>query len=228
MRLIAGLDFETTGFDPLVDEIIEVGCVLWDCDRKKPMEIVSGLMIPVKPIPEVITKITGITNDDEDLFGIAGPQLMIETEKLITKASHIMVHNHPFDEDFRRQYYLTKGLVYSPRPIIDTMVDLPFEADSRKLKYMAADHGFTNPFAHRAVFDVLTMLKIASNYDIGELILRAAMPTLTVVAQVNFDNRQKAKDAGFGWDSEKKIWYRKMKQIDIKEGVWPFAVKVLV
>jgi ATP-dependent DNA helicase DinG len=58
---LVALDLETTGFDPNLDAIIEVGLV-----RIRDGEIVeegSKLVNPDRPIPEVVTQLTSIRND---------------------------------------------------------------------------------------------------------------------------------------------------------------------
>ena len=230
MRLVAGIDFETTGLDPLTDQIIEVGGVLWDWDRQVPVMIVSGMCQPDKQIEEKITKITGITPVDLMQFSEPRMPLMARLENLLSKTQFLMAHNAPFDMAFRFKFIQqnTTGSKLD-HTVIDSQRDIPFDEEkhqSKRLIHLAATHGFVNPFPHRAVFDVLTMLKVASQYPLEVLIERSKMPTVKVVAHVQFSEKDKAKDAGFHWESKDKIWCRDMKECDIKQGVWPFAVTV--
>ncbi|MEG7787053.1 hypothetical protein U2388_15000, partial [Listeria monocytogenes] len=57
-------------------------------------------------------------------------------------------------------------------PWLDTRYDLPHEEEpeSRKLKHLACDLGFTNPFPHRAVTDVLTMCRVTASHDFGAIV----------------------------------------------------------
>src|SRR5208282_4762391 len=71
------------------------------------------------------------------------------------------------------------------------------ERNSTRLTYMAADHAFLNPFPHRAMFDVMTMLKILDNYDIGKVMELAKSPTVTVKAIVSFDQKDLARNRGY-------------------------------
>ena len=51
-------DLETTGLDPYMDDIIEIGALKYKNDEL--VDEFSVLINPKKPISEVITKITGI------------------------------------------------------------------------------------------------------------------------------------------------------------------------
>lgn len=225
---VLGLDFETTGFDPLKDKVIEVGAVLFDWDRKIPVDIYSQLVDPKMPIPEVVTGITGIT--DEDVRGLGAKDWSSVKSVLgdmLSDASAIMIHNAEFDT----QWWNPNNEEGAPQHlIIDTMHDLPLEAfagGSRKLKYMAADHGFVNPFTHRAVFDVLTMLNVASRYPLESILLLAKSPKIRVKAMVSYNDRQKAKDAGFRWDGDTKSWVMDMKEIQYKPEAFSFQTTMV-
>ena len=97
---------------------------------------------------------------------------------------------------------------------IDTRVDVPYPDNikTRKLTYLAAEHGFANPFQHRALFDVLTMLKIMGLYNMEDILFFAKQETVRVIAHVSFQQKQLAKDRGYHWDGEAKIWFLDMKK----------------
>jgi DNA polymerase-3 subunit epsilon len=54
------VDIETTGFDPSVDEIIELAAIRVVSDE--PVDVFSSLVRPENPIPSFIRDLTGITN----------------------------------------------------------------------------------------------------------------------------------------------------------------------
>ena len=116
-------------------------------------------------------------------------------------------------------------------PWIDTITDIKFDKSikTRNLKHLAAEHNFLPGFSHRAVFDVLTMLKILSMYEIDEVIARASEPTLYVQALVDFKNNQKAKDHQFRWHAPSKAWWRSYKASDLREveGSFDFKTRML-
>lgn len=61
MSSIVSLDIETTGLDPSKDTIIEIGAVKFNGNRVEAEY--SQLINPGRPIPPMITQLTGITNE---------------------------------------------------------------------------------------------------------------------------------------------------------------------
>lgn len=234
MRLL-GLDFETTGLDPVEDYVTEVGAVLWDTERKGPISIDSYF---VKhdgiELTEEIIKITGIHQADLNEFGLESRHGFERLYESVEKCDAIVAHN---GELFDRLFYRNWGKKVSDgiddldkiRVWIDTQndIDYPEEISSRKLTYLAAEHGFLNPFAHRAVFDVLTMLKVLENYNIDEALHSAQQPTVTLQALVSYDDREKAKERRFRWDAQAKMWVRSIKQHKIEREQFPFKTRVI-
>jgi DNA polymerase-3 subunit epsilon len=230
MRLL-GLDFETTGLDPVEDYVTEVGAVLWDTTRKGPISIDSYF---VKhdgiELTEEITKITGIQQADLNEFGIESSVALTRLQDQVQLADVVVAHN---GELFDKKFYYEWNKRFYSSPVekiwIDTQndIDYPEEIQSRKLTYLAAEHGFLNPFAHRAVFDVLTMLKVLENYNIDEALYSAQQPTVTLQALVSYDDREKAKERRFRWDAQAKMWVRSIKQHKIEREQFPFKTRVI-
>ena len=55
------IDLETTGLDPTQDKIIEIGAIRFVNGEEK--ETFETLINPERPIPDFITKLTGINDD---------------------------------------------------------------------------------------------------------------------------------------------------------------------
>jgi predicted DnaQ family exonuclease/DinG family helicase len=107
------LDLETTGLDPLVDAIIEMGAV-----RIRDgivAEEFSCLVNPSRPIPRHITRLTGIT--DADVTG--RPTIEAALPELIEFLAEdaLVAHNASFDVAF-----LNANLTRQDRPLVNNIV----------------------------------------------------------------------------------------------------------
>jgi DNA polymerase-3 subunit epsilon len=235
--ILLGLDLETNSDDVKTAEIVEIGMVLWDTDTETPI-VMEDILVYGHHISVESFAIHGITNQDTTLYGQSIDFAIERYKKLCRKAEYIVAHNgNEFDKPIldrsvRNSSPWIEEMADAPsNPWIDTMTDVPYpEAiKTRKLTYLAAEHGFLNPFSHRAVFDVLTMFRVLSRYDINEVIRLANEPIKTCYAQVSFDDKQKAKDRGYHWDADKKKWFKKMKESQAKteKEQAPFPIAIL-
>lgn len=221
MKLL-GIDFETTGLSFEKDRITEIGAVLWCTETAAPMQIFNVLVKHEDGpgITEEITRLTGITQAMLDAYGVAPDRAFARLIQMMLEADALVAHNGMgFDKpmleaQIKRSKACRDALPPDWEPLwIDTCMDVPYpEAiTTRKLVHLAAEHGFLNPFAHRAVFDVLTMLKVLERYPIEAVLESARQPMMTLQALVSFDDREKAKARGYRWKAETKQWLRNMK-----------------
>lgn len=225
MTLIAAIDFETTGLDPKKDRIVEVGAVLWDWEAKKPLILQSDLVRSVTSISKEASAINGIRDEDLINYGVDPYESCVSLGRILAAADHLLGHNiRGFDipfllEEFKRVGENTDARCFGS--VIDTMVDVPYTHmdSSRKLAHLASAHGILNAFPHRAVFDALTALQIASKYDLKAILTRAKSPTVTYKAVIEYEDRDKAKAAGFQWRN--RTWVRTVKECDRES--YPFA-----
>lgn len=230
---ILGLDYETTGLDPKKDFITEAGLVLWDSDSRQPVRITGFLMKTPAPVSTEIEQITGITNTLLGAYGVDPKPALVAMLGMIAQADFICAHNgKDFDKIFLESECARQGRELQTVPWIDTLTDLPHAAyqrgKSKALKYMACDHGFVYP-AHRAVNDVLAMFEILAQYDLVEVIKRAQTPNVQVRAVVSFDERLLAKERGYYWKPEQKLWVKPLKadEVDAEKLSAPFPVVLM-
>lgn len=221
--LILGLDFETTGFDSVNDRIIEVGAVLWEWESHKPVDMFCSLVFDAHypdPMDPEITEVTGITMDDLHRFGVTTAYAYAMVMDMMEKTNFCMAHNGvAFDRPFWHSECARQGDTPADKVWIDTQNDVPYSdrIKTRKLSHLAAEHGFLNPFQHRAVFDVLTMLTIASKYPIETIIDLAKQPLVQLQAHTSFQNKDLAKDVGYRWFPKKKWWLKTIKQGQVEK-----------
>lgn len=211
--LLLGLDLETTGLDYASDFIIEIGVVVWDTEKKQPISMMSQLVqLPAAtndgPSREIM-ELTGITIGDLSLYGKPLSSVMMEINDLAMNCQYLIGHNAiQFDRLFlERQAYFAQ-LPALQRPWIDTMFDLPYpdHIRTRRLDYLAAEHGFMPWGTHRAIYDVMTTLRLLSHYDIGEVLVSANSPLVELTASVSYERKHLARHSRFFWRPERKAW----------------------
>lgn len=154
------LDVETTGGDYKQDKIIELGLAVFEYAPDGRIFRITDefcqFQDPHIPIPEFITKLTGIT--DQMVEG-----QNIDTEKLnalIQSADIIIAHNADFDRKFVEAF-----LPSLPRkPWGCSLKDIQWkdeEIESAKQEYLAYKFGFYYD-GHRAINDCLAGIHILS------------------------------------------------------------------
>lgn len=164
------LDIETTGFSREWNEIIELAAVLYDDQKKEMLDSFHMYARPIRGVPQAITELTGITN--EQLSGCAP-----EWEMLLDfcnwcdehQIETIIGHNcKSFDLNFIKAKCNKYNLVwnYDNTEIIDTLV----LARSLKKKGLIKVENCKQPTiaeyfnikyeAHSALSDVRALIKI--------------------------------------------------------------------
>ena len=221
--IVIGYDVETTGLDTAKDRIIEVGAVVWDTEQALPIDIYSSFVAGVEILPEHMAalEINGIKPGWLS-YGRLLKTVFKEIEEMagLYDAEYIVAHNgEGYDKPITDAECARHGITFPQLPWIDTRYDLPFEKEpsSRSLNHLALDQGFINPFAHRAVFDVLTMLRVMSKYDFNKIVERSKIPWVVARALVDYDNREKAKELRFSWENigdkkYPKCWVKRIKE----------------
>jgi DNA polymerase III alpha subunit (gram-positive type) len=226
--LVLGLDLETSGLEAKKDRIIEIGVVLWCTASHRPIQVYSDLIHwDDLQISEEVTNITGITTEDIQTYGVSLVAALEKVKTIAKHADYIVAHNgNEFDKKFMEEAWAQYSDTSISLSWIDTLTDLsyPSKITSRKLNHLAADHGFLNPFAHRAIFDVLTMLEILSKYDINEVVKMAASPTCRIYAKVSFEQKDLAKKEGFRWDAQARVWFKDIKEVHLVDTKFPFEI----
>ncbi len=246
MRLL-GFDAESTGLDTTKDRVTEIGLCLWDSDTRRPLTT-HGIFLYDSAMEELFTeetkammlRVSGITSDVLHEFGQDPQASFLWMDEYCTKhrVEYLVGHG---SENYDRPLLLAEldrhGLsapTLRNLPWLDTRNDLPFaaEPDSRKLKHLALDCGFINTFAHRAVFDVLTMLRVLSSYPLEDVISYSKIPFIMVRAHVSYDDRQLAKDARFMWEkcgtkTFPKAWVKAIKadQLEKERAKYSFHIE---
>lgn len=219
--LILGLDFETTGMEPEIHSVTEVGAVLWETEIHSPVRAQGYLVNPGEGAvwDPACLNMNGINPRTCEKFGYPSEKGLKQLLMWYNQADVLCAHNgNHFDKKFLKKWCERHDFEVDEKLWIDTMLDLPFPPKTaRRLTYMAAEHGFLNPFPHRALFDVMTMLKILDQYPIDQVIKLAQSPLVLIEAVVSYEAKDLAKAAGYYWKGEKKQWLKDVKQCHMQE-----------
>ena len=107
---LAIVDLETTGGDPLMDRITEIGVVLVDGPQRREW---SSLVNPGVSIPLTIQRFTGIT--DAMVAGAPRFEALAEELAALLHDRLFIAHNARFDHGFLRNEFARLGLDFAPR-----------------------------------------------------------------------------------------------------------------
>ncbi len=152
------VDIETTGGNPQKEKITEIAAFLFD--GEKIVDKLVTLINPERPIPEYITKITGINNEmvaDAPKFYEIAKQLVE-----ITEGQVFVAHNSAFDFGFIQQEFRSLGFTFQ-RKTLDTVrlsrKLLPGHK-SYSLGNICSDLGIEISARHRAAGDALATVEL--------------------------------------------------------------------
>lgn len=170
------VDVETTGLDPVDDEIIELAMLAFTYSTDGSFciagESFEGLRDPGKPIPSLVTDLTGI--DDAMVSGKS-----IDLEEVWTFVRNvdlIVAHNAAFDRQFCERFC---G-VFSEKPWACSFREIDWKNEGfegAKLGQIAAGHGLFFD-GHRAFDDCVAGLEILSRE-----LPRSRRPALAVLLE---------------------------------------------
>lgn len=237
MKLL-GIDFETNGPEPTLCDITEAAWVLYDLDFGH-VPVLSDCFLnkDVAEMDPVAEKITGISLERCHKYGVTRNEIAsFLGVALMNKPDFLVAHNaRGFDQIIFER--LMKDYDVNI-PWIDTMEDLPIETyerlGTRTLEFMAARSGFLNPFPHAALPDVMTMMKLLLMEDVAIVAERSKIPTVTIAAQVSFDNKDLAKERGYYWENVRgkkypKKWVKRVKKDEVEKEQFeaPFHVAII-
>ena len=214
MKYILLIDTETTGLNPATSRCIEVACMLYDIEHACPVSSYASLIRAESNDAEPINKIKpAVLVDAPDYF-----RVWRDVAAFAERAECLVAHRAEFDKQF-------VSLNFSEdrqKPWVCTKSDILWP-DGRRgddLLHLALGLGLGVASAHRAMADVDTMARILTRvaemgHPLEPMFLRALRPKARFVALLPYERRQKAKDAGFLWDADKREWYRHMPLEDV-------------
>lgn len=221
-RLGMFVDVETTGLDPVHDEIIEIAMVPFTYgldgrifDLQTPLH---KFRQPDRPIPEEVTALTGISNEM-----VAGHKAdPDEIAAFLEPAAVVLAHNAAFDRRFLERIFTP----FAGKPWACSMTQVDWQGegfDGTKLAYLTQAAGFFYE-RHRAFHDCIAAIELLARTlpksgitALASLLNNARRPSVRIWAEGSpFDLKGALKARGYRWNGDAKVhprcWY-----IDVDE-----------
>ncbi len=205
------LDTETTGLSPEHDHCIEVGAVLFHVPRRAVLSQISFLL----PCP---------SNPAESVNGIPAEVSRLEQpwreslacfRSLVQAAEVVVAHNAAFD----RPWFGRGPLPPIERPWLCSMEEIRWPAGRNlrptpSVRDLALAYGVPVWAAHRALTDCIYLAQVFERCDdLEERVVAGLEPRRLYRAQLSYDERHRAKEAGFRWnDPVPRAWTRRLSE----------------
>jgi DNA polymerase-3 subunit epsilon len=251
MKLL-GIDTETGGsFELPIQEnfITELGAVLWDTELNASVKILAELIDFEKPVAEEAAEYNGISQELVTKYGLKGHDIIdcfTKLRDLMLDADFIVAQNGVnFDKPLLQEHFKLMGLEFPQTEWLDSQhdVEYPRNCKSKSLTYLQGFHGFCYP-GHRAVFDIMAMLRIFTQYPFEQILSWARSPIVTVRAMTKNINwkkpaevaefeilKNKIKKSGFKWNQDgfDKLWTKQLKEVifEKEKDSYDFPYKVI-
>ncbi|WP_298636767.1 3'-5' exonuclease [uncultured Umboniibacter sp.] len=218
-RAMCLLDFETTGLSSQTDRIIELGMIKVDYSPSanrvtRVLDSVSMYEDPGIPIPEVITQITGIC--DEDVKGKAIDESVVEA--WMKECGLVVAHNAGFDRGFfDKRFPHLNSLPWACSLKDVDWRELGFEGN--KLEYLLLKLGYFYD-GHRAEVDCFAMAWLFHLVPESLAMLRinaGRVERVIKAVRAPFEVKDSLKGQGYRWNGDKKYWHKSVDESELEE-----------
>jgi DNA polymerase-3 subunit epsilon len=211
------IDTETTGLNHRKDEIIEIGAVVFTFDETgnigDVIGVYSALQQPSIPIPEEITRLTGISDD------MVADQMidLHQVRAVIEPADLVIAHNAGFDRPFCETF----SPIFAGKAWACSVSEIDWASrgfEGTKLGYLIGQAGYFHE-GHRAVDDCFALLEViaegggeSGRTPFAELYEASQRSRARIFAENSpFDMKDQLKARGYRWsdgsDGRPKSWW---------------------
>ena len=220
VRTLLIIDTETTGLDPQLDHCLEVGVILFDVPSRQVLAQQSFLLPVEANAAEAINRIPAAATNLPQPWRPA----LIYLQSLLDAADVLVAHNAAFD----RQWFGRGHLPATDKPWLCSMEDMRWPAErllrSRpSVRDLALAYEIPVWAAHRALTDCIYLAEVFRRCDeLEQLVERGLEPRQLMRAQVSYDDRHLARDAGFRWNEPVKgAWARRLSEREARDLDFP-------
>ena len=219
------LDTETTALSPNEGSCIEVGAILFAVPQRSVLSQVSFLLPcdhnPAQAINGIDAAVTRLEQPWQAALALF--------EAMLQHCDAVLAHNAAFD----RQWFDADGpLPAIAKPWICSMEDIRWPAERQlranpSVRDLALAYGVPVWAAHRALTDCIYLAQVLERCpDLATLLQAALQPRRLYRAQLSYNERHRAKEAGFRWnDPVAGAWTRRLS--DQEAQALSFPVQVL-
>ncbi|PCJ16583.1 MAG: hypothetical protein COB02_15910 [Candidatus Cloacimonadota bacterium] len=224
IKIISYLDVETTGLSANTEAVTEIGILQFEycLNNDKIVKVINeyqSFQDPKKPIPKMITELTGITDDM-----VKGQSIDKDKVNEILKSSDLILsHNATFDRAFIDPLFLSsQSAVWgcSVRQIDWRKAG----CSSKSLGHLCRDHGFFFD-SHRALSDVLAAIHLlifknqTTNKTYLNELYHSSHESVCLIQAFGapFAVKDDLKAKHFRWNPGVKVWEIQIKEADVEE-----------
>ena len=220
VRTLLIVDTETTGLDPQLDHCLEVGVILFDVPSRQLLAQQSFLLPVETNAAEANNRIPASATNLPQPWRPALSYL----RSLLDAADVLVAHNAAFD----RQWFGRGHLPATDKRWLCSMEDVRWPAGRQlrsrpSVRDLALAYEIPVWAAHRALTDCIYLAEVFRRCeDLEQLLERGLEPRQLMRAQVSYDDRHLARDAGFRWNEPVKgAWARRLSEREARDLDFP-------
>lgn len=233
MSILLIVDTETSGTSPDDSDLLEVAVATYDLEEGALIDCVSWLVAGENK-PDALA-INGISNALLAKYTAPGARVSSDALHSIWRGhTHAPIAIVAHEAEFDRQWF-TSDVRKLPWACSRKDIEWPRRAQmgSGSLEKLALAHGVGVLPGHRAIHDVLTLVRVFDavyrSDGAGPMIRmmqRAVRPKARYQAIVSFGQKDLAYDEGFTWDGKRKIWWKDIaiEDVPVRQLEYPFKI----